>query len=45
MMAFFGSGGYRVDIPALHAAYPGVGWHDLDTWAAKQDWVGLGVTS
>jgi uncharacterized protein YbjT (DUF2867 family) len=39
MMEFFRHrGGYRVDIPALHAAYPEVGWHDLETWAAEQDW-------
>jgi uncharacterized protein YbjT (DUF2867 family) len=38
MMEFFRRGGYTVDIPALHAAYPEVGWHDLDTWAAEQDW-------
>jgi uncharacterized protein YbjT (DUF2867 family) len=39
MMDFFRNrGGYTVDIPALRAAYPEVGWHDLDTWAAEQDW-------
>ncbi|GAA4715491.1 NmrA/HSCARG family protein [Phytohabitans rumicis] len=38
MMRFFRERGYRVDIPALHAAYPQIGWHDLDSWAAKRDW-------
>jgi uncharacterized protein YbjT (DUF2867 family) len=38
MMEFFRAGGYQVDIPALRAAYPQVGWHDLDGWLAKQDW-------
>lgn len=38
MIEWFRSGGYRVDIPALRAAYPEVGWHDLETWGATQDW-------
>lgn len=39
MVEFFRSGGYQVDIAALHAAYPEIGWHDLDTWLAEQDWL------
>ena len=38
MTAFFRERGYRVDIPALRAAYPQVAWRDLETWGAQQDW-------
>jgi uncharacterized protein YbjT (DUF2867 family) len=41
MIDFFRRGGYTVDIPALRAAYPEIGWRDLETWAAEQDWAGL----
>lgn len=41
MLRFFREGGYGVNIPALRAAYPRIGWHDLDTWLAAQDWPGL----
>jgi uncharacterized protein YbjT (DUF2867 family) len=26
-----------VDIPALHAQYPEIGWHDFERWAKEQD--------
>ncbi|NUT36517.1 MAG: NmrA/HSCARG family protein [Hamadaea sp.] len=38
MVEFFRRGGYTVDLPALHAAYPEVRWHDLETWGATQTW-------
>jgi uncharacterized protein YbjT (DUF2867 family) len=38
MIEFFRGRGYRVDIEALHAEYPEVGWHSLDAWAATVDW-------
>jgi uncharacterized protein YbjT (DUF2867 family) len=38
MVQFFRAGGYTVDIPGLRAAYPEVGWRDLEKWAAEQDW-------
>lgn len=40
MMEFFRTGGYSVDIPALHGAYPEIGWHNFDIWAAKQEFAG-----
>lgn len=30
--------GFSVDIPALHAAYPEIGWHTFDGWASGVDW-------
>ena len=38
MIEFFQERGYSVDIPALHAEYPEVGWHSLDAWAAEVEW-------
>lgn len=38
MTEFFRERGYRVDIPALHAELPDVGWHDLHAWTATVDW-------
>jgi uncharacterized protein YbjT (DUF2867 family) len=38
MIEFFRGRGYTVDIEALHTAYPEIGWHSLDTWAAAVDW-------
>jgi uncharacterized protein YbjT (DUF2867 family) len=38
MTAFFRNGGYTVDIPALHAEYPEIGWHGLENWIAEQNW-------
>jgi uncharacterized protein YbjT (DUF2867 family) len=38
MIEFFRGPSYSVDIAALHAAYPEVGWHSLDTWVAGIDW-------
>lgn len=37
MIRFFRSGGYTVDLAALHRDYPEVGWHDLDAWIAGHD--------
>jgi nucleoside-diphosphate-sugar epimerase len=33
--------GNHVDIAALRARYPEIGWHDVDTWARQQDWCPL----
>ncbi len=33
--------GNRVDIPALRARYPEIGWRDFPSWAAVQDWRSL----
>lgn len=41
MYRFLADEGYRVDIEALRRAYPEVGWHDLDDWAAEQAWAAL----
>lgn len=41
MLTFFRTGGYQVDINALHAQYPEVSWHSLTTWGRKQDWSSL----
>lgn len=30
--------GFEVDVPALHAGLPEVGWHRFGRWAAAQDW-------
>ncbi|GAB2529778.1 NmrA/HSCARG family protein [Paramicrobacterium agarici] len=38
MMRFFRERGYSVDIDALHAAYPEVGWHTVESWAREQEW-------
>lgn len=38
MIEFFRSGGYTIDIPELHRAYPEVKWHDLDDWIGSHDW-------
>lgn len=37
MYDFFARGGYVVDIPALHQAYPRIGWHSFEGWAAEQE--------
>lgn len=36
MFEFLGREGYRVDIPALHQRFPGVGWQSFADWAAIQ---------
>jgi len=41
MFRFLIDVGYQVDIAAVHRAFPEVDWHDLDTWAAGQDWTAL----
>lgn len=41
MFEFFRRSGYGVDIPALHAAYPEVGWHGLDDWIRDHDWTAV----
>lgn len=41
MFRFLIDVGYQVDIAAVRRAYPEVGWHDLDAWAAGQDWAAL----
>jgi uncharacterized protein YbjT (DUF2867 family) len=38
MFEYFGTTGMDVDVPALRASYPEVGWHTLADWAATQDW-------
>ena len=38
MVQWFRAGGYTVDIPGLRAAYPEIGWRDLEKWAAEQNW-------
>ncbi|MCW4457513.1 NmrA/HSCARG family protein [Microbacterium sp. MPKO10] len=38
MMRFFRERGYSIDIDALHAAYPEVGWHTVENWAREQNW-------
>ena len=38
MYDFFASTGFEVDVAALHARYPDIGWHDADAWAAGIDW-------
>ena len=38
MMRFFRERGYSIDIEALHAAYPEVGWHTVESWAREQNW-------
>ncbi len=38
MAEFLRRTGYAVDIPALRAEYPQVGWHGLEDWIAEQDW-------
>lgn len=35
MFAFLGDRGYEVDIPALHARFPDVGWQSFADWAAE----------
>lgn len=35
MFEYFDSVGMDVDIPALRAAYPEVGWHTFTNWAAS----------
>ncbi|MEU2282541.1 NmrA/HSCARG family protein [Streptomyces sp. NPDC013178] len=34
MWDFLNGEGYRVDIPSLHAAYPGIAWTSFSDWAA-----------
>ncbi len=41
MYEFFASTGFEVDVAALHAAHPDVGWHDADAWAAGIDWASI----
>ena len=41
MFSFMKREGYRVDIDALHARYPEVGWHSVESWLSEQDWPGL----
>ena len=41
MFAFMKREGYRVDIDALHARYPEVGWHSVESWLSEQDWTAL----
>jgi uncharacterized protein YbjT (DUF2867 family) len=38
MVKFFSAGGYTVNLADLHAKYPEVSWHTLETWSAEQDW-------
>ncbi|WP_225824668.1 NmrA/HSCARG family protein [Streptomyces naphthomycinicus] len=38
MFAYFTGTGLDVDVSGLRRAYPEVGWHSFDTWAAGQDW-------
>lgn len=33
MFAWLDRVGYQVDIPALHARFPGIGWHTFEAWA------------
>lgn len=37
MVEWFRAGGYTIDVPGLHAAYPEVAWHDLDAWINSHD--------
>ena len=30
--------GYAVDLPALRREFPGVAFHDFESWARAQDW-------
>ncbi|UYM03588.1 NmrA/HSCARG family protein [Solicola gregarius] len=41
MVEWFRAGGYTVDVPALHGAYPEIKWHDLDDWIRGHDLSGL----
>ncbi len=38
MFRYLADVGYAVDIMALRASYPEVGWRDLESWAGAQDW-------
>jgi hypothetical protein len=38
MMRWYAKVGYDVDLTALHAAYPEVGWTSAEAWAETQDW-------
>ena len=38
MFRYLAEVGYAVDVMALHASYPEIGWHDLESWAKAQDW-------
>jgi hypothetical protein len=38
MYAFLSDTGYHVDIPALRATHPNVGWHMFARWAQRQRW-------
>jgi uncharacterized protein YbjT (DUF2867 family) len=40
LFAFLDEVGFDVDLPALHARYPEVGWHSFERWAADQAWPG-----
>jgi hypothetical protein len=33
--------GHAVDLEALHARHPEVGWHSFADWAGEQDWSAL----
>lgn len=37
MVEWFRAGGYTIDVPALHAAYPEIDWYDLDAWIKGHD--------
>lgn len=38
MLRFFRERGYDIDVPALHATYPEVGWHGIREWASTLTW-------
>jgi uncharacterized protein YbjT (DUF2867 family) len=38
LFAWLERAGRQVDVPALHARYPEVGWHSFEEWARDQDW-------
>ncbi|MCQ8189686.1 NmrA/HSCARG family protein [Streptomyces rugosispiralis] len=38
MFTFLTETGYDVDLPRLHADFPGVAWTSFAAWAAEQEW-------
>ncbi len=42
MFDWFERVGMRIDVAALRAEYPQVGWQSFDGWASRQDWSVLG---
>ena len=38
MYEWFDRVGYAVDRAALHREFPGVTFHDFESWAKTQDW-------